>query len=227
MREQTRNNPSSSSDNFTWIPLYQKIAEKVLEYEGRQVELIAIIREAKELKLPVISLKDKDEKGMTEMSEIDPFSFFASFNRKQTFANKRKILSLFCNRLGLPEPGEISFSGIPQVNNMQSWFLPWQVDRNPGDLSALWALARSAVTGGLSAVDASTFQRCLNVHTVGMAKLTMGLYWMRPDEFFPADANTRALLQKNGVDSTFKDFKGLCVPWGRSRCFPSGFGGGL
>jgi len=83
--------------SFTWIPLYSEIARKVLEFETRQDELIALLGRfaAQGLQagalaqssrfaahgLQVGALDDLDAEGRRFLlTEIDPFTFFATFN---------------------------------------------------------------------------------------------------------------------------------------------------
>lgn len=64
---------------FDWEPLYKEIARKVLGFEDRQSELIELIKELKAKELPVIPTEDQTNGGRAELTEIDPFTFFASF----------------------------------------------------------------------------------------------------------------------------------------------------
>ena len=73
---------------FTWIPLYKELAAKILDYRERQGDLIQIVREMESKDLPVISTADKKEGKTLPLDEIDPFTFFACFNRRQTDENR-------------------------------------------------------------------------------------------------------------------------------------------
>jgi 5-methylcytosine-specific restriction protein B len=182
-----------------WMPLYKELADKVLEYESKQLELIQIARELADADLPVGGLDDQDGQGKKiELKEIDPFSFFAIFNRYTTDENRAAILAALRKRWGLSSPVPTSFAGIPYVNNQSSWFFPYAKSRDPDDIPALWKLARQAVTSGRAGVDAAVFDRCLEIKMVGIPKLTLGLYWLAPTEFLPYDGNTKDLLGRLG-----------------------------
>ena len=85
---------------FTWIPFYKELAEKLLAYRNRQGELIAILKSIKDQGLPMILLTDKDKKGKEiPLRAIDPFTFFASFNRKATDQNRQAILAVIRQQL--------------------------------------------------------------------------------------------------------------------------------
>jgi len=91
---------------FTWIPIYEEIARHVLTFEGRQGELISLLKQMRESGLPVIPLNDKgagDEEF--DLREIDPFSFFASFNRGQRDDNRKAILGELKRQWGLTSEG--------------------------------------------------------------------------------------------------------------------------
>ena len=87
---------------FTWIPFYKELADRLLAYRDRQGDLIAILKELKEQGIPVIRLTDKDKKGNSvPLETIDPFTFFASFNRKATDQNRRAVLTVIKKRLAI------------------------------------------------------------------------------------------------------------------------------
>ena len=59
---------------FTWIPLYKEIADKLIEYENKQDELINIIKQLKKQGLPTVSIIDIDKSAKEkELTAIDPF----------------------------------------------------------------------------------------------------------------------------------------------------------
>jgi 5-methylcytosine-specific restriction protein B len=110
---------------FDWIPLYKEIGVKLLEFENRQSDLIGLLRELREKGLSVVSLIDKTGHGEIELAEIDPFTFFASFNRKQADDTRKQILSELKSRWALCAPVPTDFEGVPVVNNQQSWFFAY------------------------------------------------------------------------------------------------------
>jgi hypothetical protein len=54
---------------FTWIPFYKELADKLLAYRDRQGDLVAILRELRDKEIPVIRLTDKDNKGALPASK--------------------------------------------------------------------------------------------------------------------------------------------------------------
>ena len=67
---------------FTWIPIYEEIAQKLLTFENRQAELLELLAKLRAEGLKVIQLNDRDASDkVIPLAEIDPLTFFASFNR--------------------------------------------------------------------------------------------------------------------------------------------------
>ena len=80
--------------SFTWIPLYAEIARKVLEFEHRQGELIALLSgfAARGLQIGTVD-GDLDAEGRRFLlTEIDPFTFFATFNWQGRKPEKRRAI---------------------------------------------------------------------------------------------------------------------------------------
>lgn len=196
---------------FSWVPLYRELATRLLAYEQRQGELIEILQGIKDADLPMISLIDRDSRKRAKpLAEIDPFTFFTAFNRQATAGNRQAILARLKQRMKLESPVPTDFDGIPIVMAVKSWFMPFTALRAADDVPSLWRLARQAVEGGLAAVDAETFDRCWQIRGVGTAKLTSGLFWMRPDEFLPVDSRSKEYFAERGLKlegKTFEDYR--------------------
>ncbi|MCX6339404.1 MAG: EVE domain-containing protein [Candidatus Aureabacteria bacterium] len=192
---------------FTWIPLYKELADKLLAYRDRQGDLIAILKELKDQGLPVIGLTDKDKRGKAvPLEAIDPFTFFASFNRKATDQNRRAILTMIKERLQLQAGVPADFDGIPIMSPMQSWFFAFYPERKPDDITALWAFAEAIVRRAPEDVTPELFNRCLEVAYVKVPNLTMGMFWMRPEIYLALDRRNRKLLDERGVAHEVKDW---------------------
>lgn len=185
--------------SFTWIPLYEDLATRLLTWEARQPELLALLAEIKAAGLPMVKLDDRGATGEIPLAAIDPFTLFASFNRHTTLEKRLDILKRVREVLGSALPLPTDFDGLPLTDNQQSWFFGWAKERKSDDISSLWALLRQAVQGGRSGIEQATFDRCLAVKSVKIAKLTMGLFWVRPREFMPLEGQSQAYLRRCGV----------------------------
>lgn len=61
---------------FSWVPFYRELAERVLEFENRQDELLAVLREMQKEGLKTVPLDD--DLSPTErvpLQELEPFTF--------------------------------------------------------------------------------------------------------------------------------------------------------
>lgn len=179
---------------FTWIAIYEELAQKIIDMEDRQQELIACLMQFDEQGIPMFLLEDQDaNSNTTELKVIDPFTFFASFNRGIKDDHRIHILQLLKDKYALKSPLPSDFSGIPIVNNRSSWFFSYEKDRKPNDISELWKLAKSAAK--YPKIEKELFDSCLKIKTVGFAKLAIGLFWMQPHKFLPYDNNTKNYLK--------------------------------
>jgi hypothetical protein len=195
---------------FTWVGLYKELAEKLLACRSRQADLVALLHEMAASGLPVISLQDKDDRGDTlRLEQIDPFTFFATFNRGITDENRSAIIEFIKSKFDLDADVPDDFDGIPVVNNMSTWFFPYKKDRSINDIDNLWSLAENAIKQ--IDIDKVLFDTCLKIGTVGTAKLTQGLFWLQPDKYLPFDSRTRAYLKSNGIAADRTDFYGYAA----------------
>jgi len=193
---------------FSWVPIHREAIHRIMEHRQNQKELLTILREMDQQGLNVISLHDKGADGQAiPLAEIDPFTFLASFNRGITDENRQKNWRFLRTRWNLKSPAPNDFSGIPTMNPMRSWFMPWAKEREKDHVERLWQIASTAVDGSVEQVDASTFDQCLNLRLVGMASLTIGLFWINPEKFLSADSKTTAYGKSKGITTELKDYQ--------------------
>jgi 5-methylcytosine-specific restriction protein B len=80
-----------------------------------------------------------------------------------------------------------------------SWFRPYEYNLKKGDIECLWKIA-IAVSKGLDQITDSMFQRALQTKGVGLAKLTMGLFWLSPETYIALDAKNMPKLKEMGLN---------------------------
>jgi 5-methylcytosine-specific restriction enzyme B len=193
---------------FSWIPIHREAIHRILEYRQNEKELLTILREMEQQGLKVISLQDKGADGQTiPLAEIDPFTFLASFNRGVTDKNRRENWNFLKTRWGLKAPVPDDFTGIPVLNNMTSRLFPYAGIREKDHVGHLWQVAALAADGGIEKVDEESFNRCLKLKTVFIGNLTIGLFWINPEKFLPADHKTTAYGKANGITTEPEDYK--------------------
>ena len=193
---------------FTWISIHREAAHRILGYRTKQVELVAILREMKESGLKVVGLEDVAPDGTkVPLSEIDPITFLASFNRNMTDNNRRENWAFLKTRWALISPVPEDFTGIPLFDNRSSRLFGYAKDREKDHIESLWEIAASAVDGQIETVNGEQFDRCLTLKCVGIGTLTIGLFWINPESFLPADNKTRAYGVAKGIAIEPTDYK--------------------
>ena len=187
--------------SFTWVPFYREVAERVLKYEDKQDELLALLYEMREQGLSPILLNDKDSRDQRiALKEIDPFTFFASWNRGSKDSSRLAICQFLREKWDLKSAVPRDFEGIPTVNPQSSWFFAYYHTRESHDIPTLWRIAGVAVKNEVKEIAPDEWSRALGIAQVGVAKLTMGLFWLAPQTFLTLDAHTVNYVRKFGVE---------------------------
>lgn len=186
-------------DKFTWISAYKEIASKLIAYKDRQRELIEILSDLQAQGLPTVAITDKNANGeQIPLTEIDPFTFFANFNRGVKTENRIEIIRALKEVFDLTSEVPADFTGIPVVNNQKTWFFAYQKDRGDQDIHLLWELFGQALDSNISP---QTFDAVLKIRFVSY-NITMGLFWISPEQFLNLDSVNRKYLAKHGITVT-------------------------
>ena len=187
--------------SFSWMPIYRELADKLLAWRNKQPELIEILNAAKAKGHLVGSLKDVGKEGQEfPLSVMDPFTFFGTFNRKVGKESRVGILEVVKESLGLVSPLPSDFNGLPVMNPQKAQFFSWERNREKHAIDTLWDFAEAVVRKLPEEVQSELFARCLEIDQVGIANLTMGMFWMRPDTYVALDSINRAYLKTKGID---------------------------
>lgn len=187
---------SSAETCFTWIPFYEELAQKLVAYKDRQIELIKLLDDMRERGFKVTPMWDQDADGNTvPLQEIDPFTFIGVFNRQITVENRQMILEYLKGYFGIQAPVPNDFEGIPVLSNMSSWFFSYKKNRNPDDIRRLWnvfclALEQEPIE---NPAFVEAFNKAIQVKQTSY-NLTMGLFWIRPHYFLNMDKVNREYL---------------------------------
>jgi 5-methylcytosine-specific restriction protein B len=183
-------------EQFTWIPIYEELAEKLAGWENRQQELISFLEGLRSQGYVITPLHDKDGGGAGFLlREIDPFTFFAVFNRRIRYDQRLAVLAQMKQYFALQSELPEDFNGVPVLNNMKSWFFPDQRSRDPGDIRRLWRVFQLALEENPFEKKEfwRAFDEALKVKQTNV-NLTVGLFWIRPHTFLNLDQNNRAYL---------------------------------
>lgn len=183
-------------NQFTWIPIYQELADALAGWEARQEQLISFLEDLRGQGFVITPLLDKDADGARFLlREIDPFTFLGVFNRRLAYDQRLAILTQMKHFFRLKSELPEDLNGVPVLNNMKSWFFPNQISRRASDIHSLWNVFQLALTENpledktfLKAFDEALQVKQTNVN------LTMGLFWVRPHLFLSLDQTNREYL---------------------------------
>lgn len=188
--------PSSSQQNFDWIPFYEELATKLEAWRNRQNELVGFIEDLRAQNIVVTPMSDITAAGIsTRLTEIDPFTFYGIFNRGILESHRISILKAIKDKFSITAEIPTDFSGIPILNNQKSWFFSYEKDRDPDDINKLWDVFLEALKPSpFSSVNfQKAFDDALGVRNTSY-NLTMGLFWIRPRTFLNLDKTMRDYL---------------------------------
>lgn len=189
---------------FTWVPLYEELAQAILRYKEDRTELVEWIYEdlgkvtRSDGQSLVAYLKQKDG---SKILDIDPFSVFAIFNRNTSWGNRTELLNHFKKKLGLTLDIPTDFNGIPTVDARRSFFFSWKSD-NSKVIHDLWQLFEKVIS------DHDISEAFDQVLENGMPKysLTMYLFWICPEKYLALDSRNRSYLNSFGFPNDFPKF---------------------
>ena len=181
-----------------WVPFYEELASRLLGFRDDRTALVARLERAftaSGLRLP------KLEASGVALDDIDPFTFLGTFNRGMTDANRLAVARALRGELAVGAPAPTSLEGIPTLNNLNATFYRFKGDpaRGAGDVDALWeAFGRALALADSPSPEAeaafcAAFDAARPLKGNGW-KLTMGLYWARPDAFLSLDGKDRWFL---------------------------------
>lgn len=194
---------------FDWVPFYGELANKLVPFRSQQARLIAFLQELRAEGVKTTPIEDQDETGARfTLTEIDPFTFFGSFNRGTTSEMRIRILTAAKTRFAVNADVPSHFGGIPILNNQNSWFFSYQPKRKPGDIEKLWEVfVRALDSEALESEEfAHAFDEALKVRGTNL-NLTVALFWLRPSVFLNLDSTNRDYLHiklpKEGLTFAF------------------------
>lgn len=183
---------------FTWIPFYKELSQKLLQFRNDRQPLVDFIYSdlstvgSKSL-VDYIHMEDG-----SQVTDIDPFSVFAIFNRSLKLENKVGFLQKFKKRFHLETEIPTDFDGIPTVNSQRAFFFNWS-EKNAESIRQFWDLFESVV---LEKDISNIFDRMVN-KTVSQYSLTMILYWIAPNRFLNLDGRNRSYLSVLGFPDKY------------------------
>lgn len=190
---------------FEWTKFYEAVATSLLEYRNNRPSLVAAIRSMAQ-QVDVLGYLENDaykDGGKGFVRDICPFTVMGMFNRGIKESSRKKLAGLLAAFLKVTEPVPVSFEGIPILNNLKSWFFPFEIERDADQIDALWAmfagcLELSAAGSDDEATRARFAQAFDGASQYPLVKwnLTMGLYWARPWDMLSLDSGSQTYIGK-------------------------------
>lgn len=179
------------NQNFSWIPFYMEMADKLLAFKNNRKALVDIMYS---LDSQYVSYIHTNDGGY--YPDIDPFTFFGIFNRGNSFEKRKKIAVFFKERLGVKTEVPESFEGIPIVFAVMSCFC-WSenIDTN---IQPLWDLFEAVLKKEQEKIE-NLFDIVCKQKGIKW-NITMGLFWIRPYEYIALDTCNQSYLQSKGLN---------------------------
>ncbi len=124
-----------------------------------------MVAKMQKAELKVLAITDQAADGRQfPLNEIDPFTFFANFNRGTTAYHRMSILRFIKEEWKLTAALPEDYSGLPLVNPMKSWFMPFEKSRDPGHVPQLWQFYGHILeVSSASQLDVAQFDSCCSL----------------------------------------------------------------
>lgn len=190
---------------MSWINFYSSFADSLRKYRTNQSDLLNLIKSIyQELNINLPPLCNEGQ----VLNNIDPFTVYGLFNKGITKTNRIRIIEKFAEKLYIDtekNPIPTDFAGIPILNNMNARF--YKLDENVFESSSnnLWNMFESALDLADNENEANrnrfirSYDDCYKLPYVKF-KLSMGLFWSRPNYYLNLDKTNREYI------STCHDF---------------------
>jgi 5-methylcytosine-specific restriction enzyme B len=192
---------------FGWTKFYAAVADALLAHRADRSALVAGIQDiSKRVEGLGHLAEDRYTGGGTGfVRDICPFTVMGLFNRGIKDTNRKAIAAELAKFLDVDEDVPASFEGIPVLNNLRSWYFPYEDAREADHIDSLWDVLGKGLRFADSDEDeartdfAAAFDRVIGRPSVAW-NLTFGLYWGRPWSFVSLDQNSQVYVnQKLGI----------------------------
>lgn len=192
---------------FTWRPILSEIVQKLSEFQFINSSLVDLMVRMKREELKVSPYLDQDANGNEfQLEELDPYTFLGILNRSVTVPNRVTIFEFLKQEWNLDAPVPSDFAGLPLVNSQKSWFMPYKFHRDSQHVPTLWKFFIHVLNlSETEPLSTEQFDQCKALHGIGLAYLTMGMFWTRPERWLSLDKKNVSLVKENGITLKPKD----------------------
>ena len=180
-------------NTYKWVDFYEALADKLLEYKDQREELFDIMKNvASEQPLMKYLHFEREDWWKPRKYQIDPFSVMGVMNRGTTDANRTVLAKVLAATFDIKVPAPTEFKGIPVLDNRKSFF---------AGVDEIWDLfihaMKCAETGEFTPEFKKAFEKAIAVRGNGLAYISTGLFWIRPNVFMPLDKNSRSYVESH------------------------------
>lgn len=175
---------------YSWIPYYTEFADKLMRFRNNRKGLLDLIYKHRE---ELLARYLHDEGGDKDvLVDIDPFTVLGIFNRNITEENRLRVANLFKTLFNIQADIPGDFYGIPVLNNQKSHFFGFKTRRKKDDIENLWSLFEKVIK---DEDFESIFNKVIKQYCIKI-NITMGLFWIRPNEYMAFDKTNRDYLDR-------------------------------
>ena len=187
---------------FQWTRFYQAIADELIKYKNNRLALIGLLKSISS-KIDALGFLSSDtfpDGSRGFIKDIDPFTFMGIFNRQIKESTRKDIAAELANFFGVTESIPESFEGVPVLNNVRSWFFPWNKELPDDHIDKLWEMFESALQladgedENLIEEFSNQFDIATSLYGVSW-NLSFGFYWIRPWNFLNLDGPNRSYIE--------------------------------
>lgn len=181
---------------FDWTPFYTELAKKLTAYKDNPQELASLIYDNFDRDSEIKFLHDADG---SDFNEIDPFSVFSIINRNTS--NRDSLIEKMKRLFDIKAKVPTSYDGIPVQFPQNASFRCFSKDLSADgkDIERLWALFVEAQTEEPEIEQ--LFDDTLKQKSIGITKLTMGLFYIQPNRYLSLDKNNCEYLAYYGINA--------------------------
>lgn len=194
--------------DYSWTSFYGRLVDAFFVYRNDRTALLEkvwnVAQASGRPQLFKYLQSDHSVDGTTgPIRDVDPFTVLGTFNRGIRDDARAAIAAAYASEFGVEPPVPERFPGIPVLNNMSSWFFHFENERDEGEIDKLWDLCTAVVAYAEEATE-QTREGLVAAFDAAPAgdtrRLTMGIYWARPEHFAAYDSRNTAFLRKEFSD---------------------------
>lgn len=187
------------TESYEWVETYEKIADKLLEFKNDRNSLLKDLRDIYQDLNLTYPLMDGDE----YMSDVDPFTVFASFSRLLEENKRLKIINNIIKLWNIDTSPLNEIRTLTLIGNNTIHFILDSKRRDHEDINRLWDLFESSIKLSKSPDDLELKNKFtlqfdeVTKQALIQWKITIGLSWIRPRLYVGLSYKTRQYLKNN------------------------------